>query len=98
MKNDAMENEEIIVMTKEQWEEYHIQVARGEARARQNRWNAKHEAERQERLYYCRKTFTGLIVVTVGLGLLAVSGNLLSLGFCAVGVYTMVTKEKICVY
>lgn len=93
-----MEKEEIICMTEEQWREHYNMVARGEARARQNRWNAKHETERQERLYYCRKAFTGLIVTIMGLGLLAVSGNLLSLGFCALGVYTMVTKEKICVY
>lgn len=52
-----------------------IQAARGEARKRQNRWNAKHEEERARREYFCKQRFYGLLEVMAVLLITLIIGN-----------------------
>ena len=87
--------EEIICMTEEQWREHYNMIARGEARARQNRWNQKHEADRARREYFCKQKFSGLLEIIVVLLVTPLIGNYAFLVMALPGIVLMTTKQML---
>lgn len=89
--------EVIVCMTEQQWREQQIQEARCEARARQRRWDAKHEADRERRLYFCQQKLYGVFMAVLSLVLLVLTRE----GFCVAGIllgaYAIITKQMILV-
>lgn len=73
------EPEEIVCMTYDQWEEKHIQMARCEAKIRQRRWDEKHKADRERRIYFCNQKILGGIAAVVSVIPFLVTRDLSSL-------------------
>ena len=91
-----MNQEEYIeVMTEEQWREHYNMVWRGEARARQNRWNKKHAEDRARRKYFCKQRFGGLIEIIAVLLVTPLIGNYAFLAMTLPGIVLMTTKQML---
>ena len=89
--------EVIEVMTEEQWREKYIHQARAEARARQNRWNEKHERDNERRVYFANQKFFGVIWITIVSVLTVIIRNPTCLVLMLPGIGMIVTKKMVIV-
>lgn len=92
-----MKMEVIEVMTAEQWNEYHIQVARAEARKRQIRWNEKHTMEKEQRIYFRNQKLYGIIEILLIFLLTLLIGDPCCLVLALPGFIAIFTKKMVIV-